>query len=182
MSKRPSEKYYPGNVPDTLPALVQFLFDELFRISEAIRAFPVGMNVKEARIGVPITTTPTEDRLFEGAAADLDLPGGGWDSVLGEWTVPVNGLYQININSVVAPFGAGNKDYAAEIKLYIDNVERWSNADAGQDNFRLSCSLAASGFLFRESVIRVTITLVHDQFVGSTTVTSFMGITSTAQQ
>ncbi len=182
MAKRPAEKYYPGNIPDTLPALIQFLYDEFWRISEAISAFPVGLNVIELEPSVPVDTTPVEFRLFEGEAFILDLPGGGWDQVLGEWTAPVSGLYQINMNSIIEPFGSGNKDYAAKLRLYIDNVERWANSAVGDDAFSLSCSLAVSGYIARESIVRATIELVHEQFTGTSQVNSFIGISSTAKE
>ena len=182
MAKRPADRYHPGNLPDSLPGLIQFLYDELWRIADALNRFPVGLNVDETLLAVPISPVPAEYRLFEGETAALDLPGGGWDVPLGEWTVPLNGLYQINMNTVIDPFGSGNKDYAAKLRLYIDDVETWSNTDVGDDAFPLSCSLAISGLISRESVVRASIELVHDQFTGTCDVSSFMGITSTAQE
>ena len=180
MSKTPPERYVPGNIPDSVDGLIQFLYDELPRISAAMLALPVGVSVNEQGVTIPVTTVPTEFRLFEGAAPIYDLPGGGWNSTLGEWTVLSTGLYQINANAIIQPFGAGNKDYAAEIKLYINDVETFANAAVGDDAFRLSCSLAISGRLQREGVIRLTLTVVHDQFVGNTTYDAAMSITSTA--
>ena len=182
MGKQAAEKYYPGTIPDTLPALIAFLYDELYRISAALAAFPVGVNVAQVAVGVPVTTIPTEFRLFEGAAADLDLPGGGWDSVTGEWTVPLNGIFQINANCVVDAFGAGNKDYAATLRLYVNDVATWQNSDVGDDAYNLSCTLAISGVLKHLDVLRWSIELVHDQFVGVTNVVSFASVTSTAQE
>ena len=182
MAKQPAEPYFPGNLPDTLTGLIAFLYDELWRISRALTEFPVGMNVGQSVGGVPITTIPTEFRLFEGEQALLDLPGGGWDVALGEWTVPLNGLFQINANCVVEPFGAGNKDYAATLRLYVNDVATWQNTDVGDDAFTLSCTLAISGSLKQGDVVRWSIGLVHDQFVGVTTVTSFASLSSTAQE
>ena len=182
MAKQPSERYVPGNIPDTLPGLIQFLYDELPRISQALNEFPVGLNVAQSEPGVPITTIPATFRLFEGETALFDLPGGGWDVALGEFTIAVTGLYQLNIVSDVLPFGAGNKDYAANLVFLINDVEVFAAGNVGQDNFRLGCAIAISTFLVQGDVIRATIELVHDSFVGTTTVTSFMGISSTAQQ
>jgi hypothetical protein len=184
MAKTPAEPYYPGNVPDNLPALITFLYDELWRISRALTEFPVGMNVAQQASGVPVSTVPQEFRLFENELGNpvLDLPGGGWDNVTGEWTVPLNGLFQINVNSVVQPFGGGNKDYAAILHMYVNDVELWSNTDVGDDAYPLSCALSISGFLKHLDVVRWTIELVHDQFVGTTQVTSFASLTSTAQE
>ena len=62
MSKRASERYVPGNIPDTLPGLVQFVYDELPRISQALNEFPVGLNVAQAEPAVPIGTVAVEFR------------------------------------------------------------------------------------------------------------------------
>jgi hypothetical protein len=182
MAKQPSEKYYPGNIPDTLPALVQFLFDELWRISRALNEFPVALNVSEIEIGVPVTTTPTEFRLFEGETPILDIPGGSWDIALGEWTAPVTGLYQINVNTVTTGPGAGNKIWGVVVRLYVNDIQRWENTDVGDDAFKLSCALSVSGRLLREDVVRLTITLEHEQFVGSTDVESHLSLINVAQE
>lgn len=182
MSKQPPPRYTPGNLPDTGDGLIQFLFDELPRIAAALNKFPSGMSVSQAVNDVPVTTVPTEFRLFEDEPANFDIPGGGWDIPLGEWTVPATGLYVVTANVLVAPFGAGNKDYAVQLTLYIDNVQLWRGASVGQDNLEIGASVSAVGRAVRDSVIRATITLVHDQFVGTTTVTAQMGITSTVQE
>lgn len=182
MPKFPVERYRPAELPDIGPALLTHLYDEFTRISQALVAFPVALNVSEVQAGVPVDQTPTEFRLYEAAPFILDLPGGGWDQPLGEWTVPTTGLYQINMNAIIQPFGAGNKDYAAKLRLYIDDVEIWANASVGDDAYELSCSLSASGRLIRESIVRASIALVHEQFTGITTVDSFMNLTQVAQE
>ena len=182
MAKQPSERYRPGNIPETLPGLIQFLYDEFPRIAQALNEFPVGVNVTGTEPAVPIGTTPVEFRLFEGQPFELDLPGGGWDEALGEFTIPVSGLYQINANVVIGAFGAGQFDYGALLRLYVNNVVRWSNSAAGQDDFSLSCSLAISGFLTREDILRWTVELTHQQQTGTVPVVSTVGVTSTAQQ
>ena len=180
--KRPSERYVPGDIPDSLPGLIQFLYDELPRISQALNEFPVGLNMSQALAAIPIDTVAVEERLFINEPFDLDLPGGGWDQVLGEWTVPVTGLYQVNSNVVIGAFGAGQFDYGATLRLYVNDVVRWQNADAGQDDFDLSCSLSISGFLIREDVLRWTIALQHQQQTGTVPGVATCGVTSTAQQ
>ncbi len=182
MSKRPSERYVPGNIPDTLPGLVQFLYDELPRISQALNEFPVGLNVNQSEPAVPIGTVAVEFRLFEGATPTLDLPGGGWNSVTGEWTVPVSGLYQINANVLIGAFGAGQFDYGGTLRFYVNDVVIFLNSDAGQDDFDLSCSLAISGFLLRDDVVRWTIALQHQQQTGTVPVVATASMTSTAQE
>jgi hypothetical protein len=181
-NKVPTEPYYPGNLPDTLPGLIQFLYDELWRISTAIRPFPISNNVQEVQAGIPVDTTETQFRLFEDAIPSLTLPGGQWDILLGEWTAPANGIYQININNVIEPFGTGNKDYAARLHIYVNDVEIWTNTATGADNFILSCALAVSGRLLEGDVMRCTIGLVHEQFTGVTTVTSFWTLFAAAVQ
>jgi len=182
MPKRPSERYVPGDIPDTLPGLIQFLYDELPRIAQALNEFPVGVNVQQSVPGVPINLIPTTFNLFIGEPFDFDLPGGGWNSATGEWTAPVSGLYQLNLVADVTPFGTGNKDYAANLEFLVNDLVVFSAGNVGQDDFRLGTAIAISSFLTRGDVLRATITLVHDSFVGSTTVTAFMGISSTAQQ
>ena len=180
--KRPSEKYVPADIPDTLPGLVQFLYDELPRISQALNEFPVGLNVAQSEPAVPIGTVEVQFRLFEGATPSFDIPGGGWDSVLGEWTAPVSGLYQINANVIIGAFGSGQFDYGATLRLFINDVESFLNSDAGQDDFDLSCGMPISTFLQRESVLRFTIGLQHQQQSGTVAVIATLGISSTAQQ
>jgi len=180
--KAPIDRYTPGNLPDTADGLIQFLLDELERIAAAMNEFPVGINVGEVQIGVPVTTIPAEFRLFEGETPLFDIPGGSWDLPLGEWTCPATGLYTINVVCSIAPFGAGNKDYACTLRVYSDDVEILSTSSVGDDAFPLGADIGLSTFIDRESVIRATITIVHDQFVGTTTVTSFMSIVSSALQ
>ena len=110
------------------------------------------------------------------------MPGGGWDSALGEWTCGVNGLYQINANVVVGAFGSGQFDYGATLRLYANNVVLFVNSDAGQDDFDLSCSMSVSSFIERETVLRWTIGLAHQQQTGTVPVVATAGITSTAQE
>lgn len=180
--KQQPDKYVPANLPDTLPGLIQFLYDELWRISAAMNKFPTAISVAQTALDVPITPIPTEFRMFEGIAPEYDLPGGGWDLALGEWTCTANGIYAVFINVLVSPFGAGNKNYACELRLYVNDVEAWHNSDAGPDDFELGAALAASGMLKRDDVVRATLTLVHDQFTGDTDVMAGMSITSTALQ
>ena len=182
MAKQPSERYVPGNIPDTLPVLIQFLYDELPRISQALNEFPVGLNVSQSVPGVPINLIPTTFNLFINEVALFDLPGGGWNEATGEYSIAVTGLYQLNIVTDVTPFGAGNKDYACQLEFLKNDVVIFAAGNVGQDDFRLGCAIAISTCLVRGDILRATITLVHDSFVGSTTVTAFMGISSTAQQ
>lgn len=178
--KTQTERYAPGNLPATAEGLIQFLFDELPRIAAALNSFPVALNVFESHGGVPVDTVPNEFRLFEGIGPTLDIPGGAWDSVLGEWKCPAAGLYIINVTANVAAFGAGNKDYACTLKIYADDVEIISNPTVGDDAFPLGAAIAIGTFIQRETIIRSTITLVHEQFAGSTTVGAYMTIISTA--
>ena len=180
MAKRNPDRYVPGNLPNTTEGLIQFLYDELPRISAAINRLPAGVSVKEVAAAIPITTIPTEFRLFEGETPNYDLPGGGWDITLGEWTIPATGLYQLNGNAIVDPFGSGNKDYAATLTLYENDISIFENSAVGDDAFPLAVSMALSGRLQREDVIRMALTVVHDQFVGNTTYTASMSATSTA--
>ena len=175
-----SERYVPGLIPDNPAALIQFLQDELPRISAAMNRFPNGVGVDANYPAVPVTTVPTEYRLFEGALSNYDLPGGGWDPTTGEWTCAASGLYQINLNAVVSPFGLGNKDYGATLRLYINDVEQWTSPAVGDDAYQLTCSISVSGRLVRESVIRATITIAHDSFTGNCPVDANMSISSTA--
>lgn len=176
MVKRVTDKYVPSQIPETLPGLVQFFYDELPRIAAAINEAPSAVNVNQSVAGVPITTVPTEFRLFEGELPKNDLPGGGWDSVAGEWTILVSGFYQVNLVANITPFGSGNKDYAASLNLYKNNGLLFTTGNVGDDAFDLGTAMAMSIDLLREDVIRTTITLVHDQFVGNTTVQSAFGV------
>lgn len=182
MSKTPTERYLPGILPNTAEGLIQFFYDELPRIATALNAFPVGLNVEQAEAAVPIGTTPVEFRLFEGATPSLDLPGGGWNAVTGEWTVPLSGIYQLNANVVIGAFGAGQFDYGATLRVYADDVVFFLNSDAGQDDFDLSCVLPISAFVARDTVLRWTIGIGHQQQTGTVPVVATVGVTSTAQE
>ena len=165
MAKRNPDRYVPGNLPNTTEGLIQFLYDELPRISAALLALPAGISVRELA-AVPISPVEQETRLFEGETPEFDLPGGGWDITLGEWTVPATGLYQLNGNIIVEPFGAGNKDWTVVLVLYRNDVEVFRNSAVGNDAFSLSCSMALSGRLQREDVMRMTVITQHEQFTG----------------
>ena len=59
MAKQTTERYHPGNLPDSPDGLIQFLFDELWRIAQAISAHIVGATVTQLGLIVPVTPVPT---------------------------------------------------------------------------------------------------------------------------
>lgn len=176
------ERYYPGNLPDTPAGLIQFLYDELWRISEAFAAFPAGVSVDETDPAVPVSPAGTETRLFENIAANWDLPGGRWDATNGEWETALNGLYQINLLINAQPVGGGNKDMGCKLTFYLDDVELISQTQFGADEYPLAASMAISGRLLREHVVRATITLFHENITTTTEVFAAMSISSTANE
>jgi hypothetical protein len=180
-NKIPTRPYLPGNVPDTPAALIQFLFDELYRIAAAINPFPVSLVVKQIGLIVAVTPVPTTVRLFIGSVPVQEYPGGAWDPGPGEWVNPVSGLYTVNVNSNVEGFGTGNKLYQLSIQLWEDNhIDPpsiiWATEANGPDDRVLSVQVDLSGAVLQGSSIYAEATVFDDQFSGNVTLNSHMSI------
>jgi hypothetical protein len=183
--KEPTARYSPGSIP-SVEGLPEFLQDELWRIATAISAFPVTLNIEQVGLIVPITPVPVTFRLFIGALPISEVPGGGWDSALGEWINPVNGIYNMSVNTNIEPFGQGNKIYESEVSIWADdNInpprEVWRTyANAPDDQF-LSATISLSGPLVDQSKLWAELTVFDDQFSGDIIVNSYMSIVSTTK-
>jgi hypothetical protein len=182
MGKQTTERYYPGNLPDNASALIPFLFDELWRIAQAITAHIVGMNAQQLGLVVPVTTVPSDAQLFIGAVILSDLPGGAFDPATGEYEVPENGQYQISVSSVVDPFGTGNKIYNVVLRIDIDGVPLWRSVDSGQDDQELGAAISLGARLLAGQVLTFWLQSQHDQFTGDIIVSSYLSINQTSSE
>jgi len=176
--KATTEKYYPSNVPDTPAGLIQYLYDELWRISTAINAAPAAVSVEQAGAAAPVAPGGIESRLFEGTIPYYDLPGGGWVTNLGEWVVPADGIYQFTTSIKVQPFGGGNKDYSIVLRVYVNDVQIQSGGSTGDDAHPHYAVLANAAQLLSNDRVRTTLTIDHDNFTGDGIYDAVMSITS----
>ena len=137
--------YYPNPVPTDPARLQQYLFDELNKIKTAFVAQPVALSVEEIDT-YAVVTAPNWVVAFIGETPTWDVPG-GFDSVTGLWTCPQSGLYSADVQLEVAPFGAGNKQYYAGVRLYRDSggaITYKETTDGGDDSVPLGVTLAGS--------------------------------------
>ena len=166
--------YHPNPVPSQLDDVPRYLYDELVRIKEAFIEQPTAMAI-ETSFDYTVTTVLIWDRIFNDGVVvpTWDIPGGGFDNTTGEWTCPQDGLYSIDVQMTVQPYGAGNKDYYAGLRLYKDSggvVEYRETTDGGDDAIPLGVTLSGLIPLLQGDVLAVDAAVVHDQFVGTTTV------------
>jgi hypothetical protein len=177
--KTPGERYVPGNIPETPEALIQFLFDELPRISSALNKFPALLVVKQDDLIVPIGLLPQQFPLFVDEPAVQELPSGYWSPSIATWQVPAGGMYQFSLTTSVEAFGAGNKDYFILLGIYLNNNLIWESVSSGADNVPLGASLSLGAILTAGDLITAKITTQHEQFTGDIVVDSIMTIVST---
>jgi len=64
--------------------------------------------------------------------------------------------------------------------LYQNDVKLYQRGSTGDDSFPHYANMAVSARILRGDVIRMTMTIVHDQFAGQTTYEADMSITSTS--
>lgn len=177
--KVPTERYTPASVP-SVEGLPQFLYDELWRIATAIEPFPITLNIKMLGMLVGIGPTPTSSRLFLGIDPLQENPGGQWDSALAEWVCDVTGVYQMSVNLLIEPFGAGNKDYLAQVFIYTEEDglprEIWHSTDTGIDNMELGVAISLAGPLTKGDKLWAEAVLMHELFTGNVTVNAYMSL------
>lgn len=160
--------YVPNIVPSGVEDLPRFLNEELERIRQAMQAQPVALAVEEVG-DFAVTQIVTWERAFIGATPAWDIPGGNFDSATAQWTCPQTGLYSIDVQLEVAPFGAGNKNYYAGIRIYHlsgQTVDYRESSDGGVDNVPLGVNMAGLVPLTQGDVVAVDMTVVHDTWVG----------------
>lgn len=182
MAKPTTERYYPGNLPDDAQSLIPFLFDELWRISQAISEHIVGMAAQQLGLIVPTSPVPNEAQLFIGATILSDLPGGWFDPATGAYTPQESGQYQISVNTVVEPFGTGNKLYNVELRIYIDGVLLWRSVSSGDDDQDLGASISLGARVLAGQAVTASVTIVHDQFTGDVIVDSYLSVNQTSAE
>ncbi len=166
MSRSPNFEYYPGPVPTAPEAMTEYLANELYQISLALRPDLVGLTVRN--IGTA-AINPTENwqNLFTGTPAERVNPADSWDSVSGAFTVSQSGLYSLNASLTVSPFGLGNKQYYVGIRALVDGVVGVTRVTGGDDAMPLSVPLAAEVELESGQVLTLEGTAVHDSFAGT---------------
>jgi hypothetical protein len=176
MSRSLPIDYQPLPVPYDPRELPRYLEQELYRISQSLISQPVALTVDETSV-LQVTTVANWQRLFLSQTASWDIPGGGWDPVLAEWTCPQQGLYFNIADLRVEPYGAGNKTYYAGVRIVIDRADGSPDVvvqavDSGQDDFDLGVTLPLQTPIFFGDVVHWEATVVHDQFIGDATINS----------
>jgi hypothetical protein len=180
-NKTPTQRYVPGNVPDTPAALIQFLFDELYRIASAINPFPITLNIEQVGLIIPISPVPISQRLFIGVDPLSENPGGAWDPQAGEWICPVSGTYQMSVNTALLAGSLGNKLYESQLAIWVDNQidpprEVWRTFVNGVDDLPLSNQISLAGPVGAGSVLYVVLTLVDANNSFDATIDSYMSL------
>ena len=162
MSKKLIEKYRPGIIPDDPGALIPFLYDEFWRISQAMENYIAGVTVEELAAAVPIGNPGALYPLFIGAPPNIDVPGGRWDAATGTYKAPTTGFYSIDLICQVQGLAApGNQDYVVNLNLEIDGVIVYTASNSGNDSFPLSCSISFTGRIIQDSTVGGSVQLVH---------------------
>jgi hypothetical protein len=140
--------------------------EELNRIRDALLANPVIVAI-EGSGTIGIDTTPTTVRLGIGDTPEIDVPGGAWDSTLGDWTVSLSGIYTFAVQAFIAAFGPGNKSYQATLEVFVNSISRGVQITGGADDVPLALNLSKSTGLIAGDVVYVELTTLHEQFTGS---------------
>lgn len=161
--------YQPNIVPTDPAELPRWLDVELNKISLALVAQPVAMAIDETGDYV-VYTFPNWGRVFVGVAPSWDVPGGNFDTATAIWTCPQSGLYSLDANLKVEPYGSGNKNYFAGVRIYRDSggvITYKETTDGGVDNIPLGVQLAGLVPLLQGDQLAVEMTIVHETFVGT---------------
>jgi len=162
------EPYYPHPAPDNPADLNRYIYLELIRIAEAIRAQPVALTVMEAD-DYTVGSVPAWTQVFLGADPDWDVPGGNFDPITGDGTCSQSGLYTLSAQLEVEPYGSGNKNYYAGIQVRIDRdavITIHESTDGGVDNIPLGVSLSGQVPLLAGDIVSTYIDIVHETFTG----------------
>ena len=171
MVKSIPEEYRPAPNPANVEELPRYVFQELNKIANALKAQPTAFTISETST-VNVTTAVNWQRLYIGVDASWDIPGGAWDPGPAEWTCPQSGLYQVIADTRVQPFGAGNKMYYAGLALLILEPDltltRFETTDGGDDSVPLGVTMAFQLPISIGTRIYFEATAVHDQFSGTT--------------
>jgi hypothetical protein len=169
MPRSLKQPYYPHPVPTDITDLPRYLRDEFDRISNSLVPEPVALSVSEADAFL-VTTVVTWADLFIGEVPGWEVPGGQFDQATGIWTNPKEGLYSIDLSMEVAPFGAGNKNYFAGVRILFTGPGApitLTSTDGGDDSIPLGVTLSGLVPLNVGTTIECEATIVHDQFIGS---------------
>ena len=168
MSRSPNFEYYPGPVPTAPEAMTEYLANELYQISLALRPDPTYMQVQQTG---DFTIGPTENwqTLCIGESPAFATPASSWNAATGEWTIGETGLYELNANLFVSAFGLGNKDYYLGLRPVFDGVPGLERLASGDDAFPLSVEINQLLPLDSGEVLRMEGTAVHENQTGTIT-------------
>lgn len=162
----PAPSSNPGNI-------IRAVWDEFYRISNQIIALgqPVAVTLQDSDT-IPIGTVAVWERLFLNTTPTWDVPGGNFDPVTGEWTSPQRGLFDITCIMTVQPFGIGNKNYYAGlrvVKVFADGSPDvvYEITDGGVDDIPLGVTIAIAVPMLRGDKLYFEGTAVHENQVGT---------------
>ncbi len=161
--------YYPTSPPDEFDDWPRWMDDELRRISEALKVNPPLVAINGTTT-VAVDTTPTFTTLGLGDTPILDVPGGGWDVGLAQWTAPEAGIYIVSAGASVSAYGSGNKDYGAALVLFKNSLEILRRGYGGADNIPLGLALNGPIRMQQGDVLLLRMEIEHEQFTGNSTV------------
>ncbi len=169
MARDNPEVYHPTSPPIEFPDWHRWIDGELSRIALSLAANPIIMTVANGGLPIGIDTTPTTVIIGINDAALFDFPGGAWDPATAEYTVGQGGLYTVQCQVFLDAFGPGNKSYHATLEVFVNNITRAVQLTGGADDVPLAVNLNNMLILEVEDLVRVELTVVHEQFTGATT-------------
>lgn len=166
MAKQTIIDYQPTSPPAEFDDWPRWMDEELYHIAEALLESPVIMVITGSG-NINFDTTINTIILGQGQAVDYAYPEGTWDTAAGEWTCPLSGVYSLAINMTIDPFGTGNKNYSAIIKVYKDGVFFIDAPSGGIDDQPLGIGAPITVRARVAQRWRVEVETLHTQFTGT---------------
>ena len=167
MTKPLSVAYEPTSPPIEFQDWHRWIDDELHRIRNDLQAPPIALAI-EGSGTIGVDDVPTTITLAIGDLPVFDVPGGSWNTLTGEYTVTLSGLYSATVQAFVDAFGTGNKNYQCSLQVFVNENPRSLQTAGGADDVPLAISITAPLILFAGDILRVELTTLHEQFTGST--------------
>ena len=178
--------YQPAPPPNTddVSELTRYTYDELTRLAQGLINLqqPVALTVVDNNATIPIGPLPVWERLFVGITPEWAVPSNTWNSATAEWTNPQDGLFNMSVVMEVQPFGIGNKDYYAGLRITVVKATGapdvvYEVTDSGVDDFPLGVTLVIALPLYKGDVVYFEAAAVHENQTGTVDVDALAQIT-----
>lgn len=166
MAIRPPLTYSPSVPPEKFEDWARWIDDELYQISLTFLT-DISMLALSSDGVILVEDVPNPVVLGIGFDPIIDRPSGGWDKVTGEFIVTEAGFYLVSGNVSINPFGTGNKNYGAQLEIFVNGVSEFFQANGGADDVPLGMSMSHSVSLRREDIVTMELSVIHEQFTGS---------------